>query len=334
MAKLKTGTPKHQEIALTELPSGQLTFIPEMPYEVAKARGPVIDEVIRQSILEHTAILVDDTVETIDTSLPIHTKVMLDYDQIDIETQGLLRLTAFDREVIDAVMSLIPYNDSITADMIYRVMIGKRTSRYISDHQRKMVRQSLMRCSHAWLHISLTDMYEKDSPIGRILKDRGIRGTYSEQILSFKVLATEAKGKCVERYVITSNPVLFSYAASLGKITMFPIELIDTDISKTEKVIVLQSFLLRSIDEMYRDASIPRFIEINDIYASIGATNDTRPHKLRIREDVETILSNWISKNLIVSYTVRSGGRVIKGYELVLHTTPPYSLQSALPSRR
>jgi len=311
-------TIKQSNFPITELPDGQLTFIPEMPYEVQKARGPVIDGILGQELMEQTTFIVDDTVETTSTPLPIQTRVMLDYEGIEIDTGGLVRLTAFDREVIDAVASLVPYNDIITAEMIYRVMMGKRTARYISDNQREMVRKSLMKCSHAWLHISLTDVHEKDSPIGKILKKQGIKAQYSEQILSFRVLQVEANGRKSERYAITSNPVLVSYAKSIGKVSVFPIDLLDTTVSKTAKNIVIQSFLLREIEEMKNDMDVPTLIEVNEIYGIADASNDTRAHKARIRTTVETILGDWIKKNHIKGFTIRKSGSAIKGYDISL----------------
>ena len=147
---------------------------PRNPNRIQKARGPLLDEVLGQGMLEETSILIDDVAESTPTPLPIQTRVMLDYEEINIETVGM-RLNAFDREVIDAVVSLRPYNDYITPEMIYQVMMGKQTARYITDKQREMVRKSLMRCSHARIRISLTDMSEKNSPIGRQLKNRELK---------------------------------------------------------------------------------------------------------------------------------------------------------------
>ena len=189
----KNALPAHAEQSipvLTELPGGQFSFIPEIPNRIQKARGPLLDEVLGQGMLEETSILIDDVAESTPTPLPIQTRVMLDYEEINIETVGM-RLNAFDREVIDAVVSLRPYNDYITPEMIYQVMMGKQTARYITDKQREMVRKSLMRCSHARIRISLTDMSEKNSPIGRQLKKQGIKAEYSEQVLSFKLMSVE-----------------------------------------------------------------------------------------------------------------------------------------------
>lgn len=316
----KNALPAHAEQSipvLTELPGGQFSFIPEIPNRIQKARGPLLDEVLGQGMLEETSILIDDVAESTPTPLPIQTRVMLDYEQINIETVGM-RLNAFDREVIDAVVSLRPYNDYITPEMIYQVMMGKQTARYITDKQREMVRKSLMRCSHARIRISLTDMSEKNSPIGRQLKKQGIKAEYSEQVLSFKLMSVEKRGKIFDHYVIDSEPVLSRYAVSLGKVSVFPIELFDTRVSKTTKNIVLQSFLLRAIDEMYRDSSVPTTIDLFDIYAAIDATNELRQHKLRIRGTVETIFEDWIEKKYIKTFLIRKAIRDIKGYDIEL----------------
>lgn len=320
-------TIKQPTTALTELSDGQFSFIPEIPYRVHKARGPVFDEVLGQGLIEKTTLLIDDVVESTPTPLPIQTRVMLDYEEIDIETPGM-RLNAFDREVIDAVVSLLPHNDFITPEMIFRILMGSRKAKHITDKQRDLVRKSLMRCSHARIKISLTDMYEKDSPIGRKLKRQGIKAEYSESVLSFKMMKVEKGGRVFDRYVIDSVPALSRYAASLGKVSVFPIDLFDTHVNKTEKNIILQSFLLRAIDEMYRDSSISTTIDLADIYAVINSTNAIRQHKLRIRETVETIFNDWIEKKYIKNYAIRKAVRDIKGYDIELSPTTKKEMQA------
>lgn len=324
---LLPATVKQSAPALTELPDGQLSFIPEIPYHVQKARGPVFDEVLGQGVMETTTLLIDDVAESTPTPLPIQTRVMLDYEEIDIETPGM-RLNAFDREVIDAVVSLLPYNDFITPEMIFRVLMGVRKAKHITDKQRELVRKSLMRCSHARIKISLTDMFEKDSSIGRKLRKQGVKAQYSEQVLSFKMMTVEKGGRIYDRYIIDSVPVLSRYAASLGKVSVFPIDLFDTHVNKTEKNIILQSFLLRAIDEMYRDSSMPTTIDLADIYAVINSTNAIRQHKLRIRETVETIFNDWMEKEYIKNYTIRRAIRDIKGYDIELSPTTKKEMQA------
>lgn len=316
---------KPTTIPITEMADGQFSFIPEMPTHVQKARSPVIDRVMNEGLAEQTQIVLDETAEITVETLPIMTRVMLDYDGIDIDTQGLVHLNAFDREVLDAVASLIECNDYITPEMIFRVMLGKRKCRYVTEQQKAMVKESLMRCSHARLQISLTDMAEKGSPIGRQLKKYNVEAKYSEPLLTFKSGSVRLGERVSERYYIMAKPVFFRYAESLGKISVFPIELIDTKVNKTAKNIVLQSFLLRTIDEMYRDAALPRRIGIQDIYNSVDAINQTRKHKARIRDTVNTILGCWVDKDYIRGYELYQTNTQIKGYEIQLKDRMPFT---------
>lgn len=299
---------------------GQYSFIPEIPEMIQKAHGPVVDRLLSETADIESAVLIDDETESTPRPLPIQTRVMLDYEGLDVDTIGNMRITAFDREVIDAVASLMNYNSFITSEMIFRVIMGKRNARYISDHQCDLIRDSLMRCSHARLHISVTDLTEKGSPIGRQLRALGFQKEYTGPVLAFEVVReiNPKNGKMIDFYRILSQPTIFRYAASLGKVSKFPIWLLDTSVSKTVKVIVLQSFLLRSIDSMYRNGD-QQFIDAKRIYESVNAQHDTDQVKARIRKHTKTILSDWIEKGFISGFQLHMAGNKIKGYDIMLN---------------
>ena len=122
----------------------------------------------------------------------------------------------------------------------------------------------------------------------------------------------------IDFYRILSQPTIFRYAASLGKVSKFPIWLLDTSVSKTVKVIVLQSFLLRSIDSMYRNGD-QQFIDAKRIYESVNAQHDTDQVKARIRKHTKTILSDWIEKGFISGFQLHMAGNKIKGYDIMLN---------------
>lgn len=303
---------------------GQFTLLPDIPDYIRKARGPVIDSVMGQGLAEQSAYLVDDTSEVIpDKPLPIQTRVLLSYEGLDFNIQGKLKLTAFDREVIDAVASLAPKNDVITPAMIYRVMMGKKDYQYVTPQQEQRVIDSMTKCAYSKIQLDLTDLMEKDSPIGRQLKKEGISASYSGNVISFEVVTINKGNKSINCYRILTEPAIIRYAASLGKISEFPIELLDTRINKTERNIIIQSFLLRNIDEMYRGERDSCFIDIHRFYEAIEAENELKQHKARFRATAISILEDWVKKGFIKDFSVRKVSNTIKGFDIVLTPSLP-----------
>lgn len=299
----------------------QPVLLPDYPDLVRKAYGPVIDSVMSQEVMEAADYLVNDaTTEKVTggKSLPIQTRVMLSYEGIDFDIQGRTKLKPFDREVIDAVASLAQQNDLITPAMIYRVMMGKRDYQYVSPAQEQRVAESMNKCAFTKIKIDLADMSETGSPVGKKLRQAGIKASFSGNLLSFEVVTVSKGSKEVTCYHILTEPAIVRYAAELGKVSEFPIELLDTQVSKTERIIILQSFLLRQIDEMYREPDIPRFISAEDLYAAIDAQDDTRQHKARYRTVAMSILTEWVQKGFIANVSTRKAGKQVKGFDITL----------------
>lgn len=299
---------------IAEGTDGQLYF--EIPGIVKKVRGPVLDDVMNHGILEQ-AILLDDEVEIAPAPLPIQTRVMLSYDKLDIQTQGNYQLRPFDRDVLDAVATLHAVNDYITSEMIYRVMMGKRRYQYVTENQKRYVRESMARLATARIRISITDFDERESPIARELSKRDISAHYESYMIAFENVQLKKGEKIADFYHILQDPVVFNYAKSIGKVSEFPIELLDTKINKTPRIIVLQSFLLRRIDSMYR-GDADNFISIDAMYDIIDAKNDIKQHKARHRNNAATILSDWVSKGYIKGFLMRSTHKGVRGFDIEL----------------
>lgn len=297
----------------------QTSFIANMPQTVRKARGPVIDSMVGKDLLEHAALLVDDTAKnSIGEPLPISTKVMVSYEGMDLDIKGRLAFNAFDREVIDAVATLTQKNQLITAAMVFRVMMGKTEYQFITEQQEQRVEESLAKCAFSRIQLDLTELYEKDSAIGGELKKAGIEASFSGNVLSLEEVTLKRGKKKIRCYRLLSQPPIIRYAAELGKISEFPIELLDTSINKTERNIILQSFLLRRIDEMIRGEDTNRFIPVESLYEAIEEPNASRQHKSRYRSVAETILQDWVEKGFLSAYRTKKLGNAVKGYEIEL----------------
>lgn len=307
----------------------QTTFLASMPQTVRKARGAVIDSMVGKELLDHAALLVDDTAtSSIGEPLPISTKVMVSYEGMDLDIKGRLAFNAFDREVIDAVATLTQKNQLITAAMVFRVMMGKTEYQFITEQQEKRVEESLAKCAFSRIQLDLTDLYEKDDSFGEALKKAGIEASFSGNMLSLEEVTLKRGRKKIRCYRLLSQPPIIRYAAELGKISEFPIDLLDTSINKTERNIILQSFLLRRIDEMIRGEDTQRFIPVESLYEAIEEPNASRQHKSRYRSVAETILSDWVEKGFLLSYHIRKQGNAVKGYHICL--TEPQG-ESPLP---
>jgi len=300
----------------------QLSLFAEIPSQVQKAGGPVITSLMLRR-LQNEVFEVDDTHNGSEKEpLPITTRIMLDYENLQCDIEGCEKLTYYDREVIDAVASLMGYNNLITSSMIYRVMMGKKEYYHVSEQQLQKVAESMEKCRRIRLKISIQDLLEEDSPIGRKLREQGVEGRYTDDLISFSTFDLKTpKGNTKSCYIIKAQPVLFHYAKTVGKVSSFPINLADTNVAKTERNITLQSFLLHSIDDMYRGDVESRLIPIDRLYKAIAAEEDPRPHKVRYRATAKQILDDWVQKNFIVGYEERKAGRVIKGYEITLLPT-------------
>lgn len=306
---------------LLEGPEGQLSLIADIPDTIQKGRGVVFDSLMMQTLEEQKQFLLDDVSETTEKPLPVQTKIMLSYEGIDFDIKGRIELTPFDREVLDAVATLYQNNRYMTSAHIYRVMMGKKEYQYVTPNQQEQVRKSMMKCGYSKLDIVLEDITEKGSRIGKELVARGIKATYSGPLLAFEMATLTRGKKFVDCFRILAEPAIIKYATAMGKISEYPIELLDTSINKTPRNIVLQAFLLRSIDEMYRgDASRP-FIDINQFYKAIGAADETHQHKARFRETACKILDDWVEMNYITGYEIRKAGNYVKGFKIELNTS-------------
>lgn len=268
---------------------------PEIPDDVKKNNTRLLNEVININIGE----IIDESLsleveESAVLSIPIQNKVSLSYNKDMVE-----QLTNFDKEVMDAVATLAPHTKIITATTIFRIISGKLTGA-VNIEQRKKVNESMNRCRQYIIEIDLTSEYLKEMPheIGNTTSLK-----YNGSLISFTGLDKKARNGSNYYYKILDIPPLFKMAEAIGKVSMFPIALLDTPIQKTEQVIVIQGYLLREIDNMIKKVTEENFIEWDSIYQIAEIDMTVRQYKSRIRGYVATILDFWKEKKFIVEYT-------------------------------
>lgn len=303
---------------------GQISFFPD---SVAKSRGEVVGSVFRQQVSNQKLQEIDDVCEKNGQELPVQARVLIEYSQLEI-VQGVdKKLNGFDWEVMDAISTLYSAPDAlIDLDSIYRVIVGKKSMYPVTPTQHAMVDESIEKMRQIPIEIKIADLYELDSPINAALRKVGVRtGIIRNYVLpcSVQEINDQINGY---RYGIRllDAPPLFFYAKILGLASLYPLPLIDTPLTKTKDSILLQSFLLRSIDQMYRDRSNgnenQNYIRTEDIYSIPGKMKISDAEKMRSRKKVELLLDFWTKENYIAGYDTicSSGRRTIMGYQVTL----------------
>ena len=265
----------------------------EIPSLVQKTRSSVIDEIMYQELSDQFTTLVSDET-TKEPDPPVKTKVVLSYE--GIRTEGRVKMTPFDHEVIEAVATLvIAGNTHITTSSIFRIIAGKTKNQYISEQQKQRVRESMEKCAFTRIKIDMTDSFADKS-------DQIENAVFSGNMLSFEVITANSSQGVIDCYKVLSVPAIFRYAIQMGKISEFPIKMLDTPISKTEMSINVQSYLLRRIDRMNRDPNAEHRIPWAEIFAVANQTGAARQALQRLRNTACKILDYWVEFGFLKSY--------------------------------
>lgn len=284
---------------LSELKSGKAMTGPDVS-EVSKGRVHIIDDIIASPSSDAGEISVknDDFSEI--TNLPVETRMSLSYSRDESEIVSCSRvLTNFDREVIDAVATLATKTQIMTDAMIYRVIIGKGDSVVVSSNQKKRVAESMIRCSGCRVVIDITAQMES---LQVDPNEESVR--FAGNAINFISIEHKIKRGTTTYYKISEMPPFYLLAAKLGKISMIPLRLLDSPVSKTDNIIAIQSFLLREIDTMKRDETKEKVISWEIIYqmASQEGKGETRQEKQRTRDSIQRILDFWVEEEFIEGY--------------------------------
>lgn len=270
---------------------------PEILDTVKKNNTNLLNEVINITAEEggfedNFLMEIDDLT---DLNIPITNKISLSHSSPKIE-----KLTNFDKEVMDAVATLAPISNVISASTIFRLISGKING-VVNKEQREKVNDSMERCKKYEIEIDLTSEYLEFSP-----KEKGsVEGVkYTGFLIYFSTINKMTKNGSNYYYKIMDMPTMFRWAESIGKVSTFPLILLDTPIQKTEAVIVVQGFLLREIDNMKKMVRESNFICWEQIYEVTNFTNFTRQKKLRMRDYVKVILQDWKEKGFIEDFSI------------------------------
>ena len=314
--------PKWDDIEPYVTPDGQICIY---PLYAAKARGGVIDEAFnKEAPLQRHQIEIDDTFAPDAADLPVQARVMFDYDALKIKNHIIEPLNEFDRNVMDAIGTLyrgpgqwISYED------IYRAIIGKKKTYFIEAGQVDMVRDSIKKFLCCSVEIKIID-YSEDSSIRDSLKENGVRELFKERILlPCDIMEETIGGKgVIQGIYLLESPPLIEYIKEVEQASLFPVLIVDTPLVKTRKTIMLQSYILRGIDKMYRDRAAGiengNFIRLDEIYALMD--DKIVNERSRTRKKITDLLAYWKKAKYIEGYNeVKSRQKQkIEGYTILL----------------
>lgn len=228
-------------------------------------------------------------------------------------------MTDFDREVLDAISSLVTSNDIISDSMIYKVIVGKTNSPFKPSRiQKQKVQASMEKCRNCYMTLDLSENFNASC-------QEEHKGEFyiEEALISYRKITHKlSTTKNMQNYYqFLSLPPLLNIAKSFGKINRIPINLIDTPVNKFDSTLAMQSFLLREIEEMkkkdFEEVKIPLkiiyncyFNNMNDPQSADSNTEQSlsaiRTQTNRIRNYLVKMLNWWKDNNYIGSYDIDS----------------------------
>lgn len=270
------------------------------PTEVLKNRSNMIDEVINLSPELESGVEIQ-SIEQLDqssTTIPIRFSISSDqYRLLDKEIAQIL--TQFDREVIDAVGSLAQHIPLLSASTIYRTITGKPCTASVSKSDREKVNNSMSKCRACLLAINVTDEMRKAVKLPN--EDKIF---IKDPIINYTEMLHEGAAGCNYLYKINNIPIIHQYAKGIGKLSLIPMALLDTPINKSDSVLAVQSFLLRSIDESMKNKNTKLTLAWDSIYEVSGCNANNRVYTKRVRDYVEKMLSFWAEHLFIDSFVL------------------------------
>lgn len=237
----------------------------------------------------------------------INTLLSISFDEM--EKHGVQidnkKLTPFDREVHDAIITLFVEGetDVMSAEMIYRTMIGKPKGR-LAPKQAEAINQSITKMMRTLITIDASQeaaAYGFDS------------FTYKGNLIYAEIITASINNSTIDALHLLKEPVLYTYASKTSKIGRINMKLLDTPLSKNEETIVLQGYLYRRILAMKHGQS--KTIVYDTIYRQLTIQTPTesalKKKKIDIRKKVRQLLNYWEKEKFIAGYEEKTKGKEI-----------------------
>lgn len=308
-----------------EVSQGELVLLnnkevyqPPIPVDVLKNRSRLMDDVMHTEILmnlEAEALVAESSEKLSQFPLNVSTRFSVwyeEYSELNIEMSE--KLTQFDREVIDAVATLAPHTHIISDASIHRVIAGKDKGSSVSKQQKEKVANSMKKCGRCRISIDVTDEV-KNSPNFGPTDTLSFKG----YLISYEEFEHNTPHGANSFYHILSMPPLFRFAESLGKISAVPLHLLDTPVNKNDGNLAIQSYLLRSIEEMKERKKRETHLEWMAIYTYAEVPKSSRTQTTRARTTAEKILQDWVEKRYISAFESRTDSSNRKITALIIY---------------
>ena len=239
----------------------------------------------------------------------ITTLASIDFEKLNgsVQIKGRKELTAYDREVHDAIITLYVDggNEYITPQMIYQVMTGNQDAK-LNPKQAEAISESITKCMYSRVIIDASEeakAYGFDS------------FKYDGSLISGERVTATLNGNVLECLHILREPVLYEYASKKNQIGRFDIKLLNTPINKTEEIITLQGYLYRRILSMKGSSNLSKTIVYETVYNQINVTAASdgalRKKKSKVRRQIKDMLDYWKKENFISGYCENRRGQEI-----------------------
>ena len=234
----------------------------------------------------------------------IYTMVSIDFSELEnVQISGRRELTAFDREVHDAIITLYIEggNIYITTNMIYQTMTGKQNA-HCSAKQAEAISDSITKLMFSHVKIDASDEAKLDK--------RVTRAKYDSNAINAKRVTISVNGQTAEAIKILDTPILFDYAQQKNQIGRFDVKLLDTPNNKNEETIVLEGYLRRRILAIKGSSKLSPTILYETVYKALDLSASSegalRKKKLKVRESVKKALDYFKKEGFIKGYVENS----------------------------
>lgn len=230
----------------------------------------------------------------------ITTLVSIDFEKLNgaVQIRGRKELTAYDREVHDAIITLFVDggNEYITPQMIYQAMTGNPKA-YLNPKQAEAISDSITKCMYSRVIINADEE----------AKAYGFeKFKYDGSLISGERVTATLNGNVLECLHLLRKPILYEYADKKNQIGRFDIKLLNSPINKTEEIITLQGYLYRRILSMKGSSTLSKTIVYETVYNQIGveASSDgaLRKKKSKVRDQIKSIFDFWKQEGFILGY--------------------------------
>lgn len=243
----------------------------------------------------------------------ITTMVSINFDEAQAHgliIRGRKELTAYDREIHDAITSLYidGANEYITTSMIYQTITGNTGDwRRLTPKASQAISESITKLMYSRLIIDATEEAQAFY--------KGLKLSKDSPLLPAERVTATLNGQVQECVHILKAPPLYEYAEAKGQLGRVELKLLNSPINKNEEIITLQGYLMRRILSIKGSSKLSPSIVYETIYKQIDVSAETpgalRKKKTKVRGQVKQILDYWKQEGFIKGYVENKHGQEI-----------------------